>query len=209
MGVPRFPERDRVRHGGELQRQIDGLRSEAETAREAQQDAGMVDGLGLRLEFESFPDIQLAFESLARERSGIELFNVRHEENRTLATVFVPDGKLVIFENLISAYLDESRDTKTGPRNHRLLNAISSIRAATLEALWTDTAEFPSKEQGLIWWEVWLPVRGDRGATMDSFRERAGSPRYRGCPGRVDLSGTQGTNSPGIGGTDAAIHGHA
>ena len=173
-GGSTIPERDRVRHGGELQRQIDGLRSEAETAREAQQDAGMVDGLGLRLEFESFPDIQLAFESLARERSGIELFNVRHEENRTLATVFVPDGKLVIFENLISAYLDESRDTKTGPRNHRLLNAISSIRAATLEALWTDTAEFPSKEQGLIWWEVWLPVRGDRGATMDWFRERAG-----------------------------------
>ena len=54
----------------------------------------MEDDLGLQVEFESFPDVELAFESLARERSGIELSNIRHEENRTLATVFVPDGKL-------------------------------------------------------------------------------------------------------------------
>ncbi len=172
-GGSTIPERDRLRQGGALKGQIEGVRGEAESAREAQQAAGMEDGLGLRLEFESFPDVELAFESLARERSGIELLNVRHEENRTLATVFVPDGKLVIFENLIAAYLDESRDTKAGPRNHRLLNAISSIRAATLEALWTDTAEFPSAEEGSIWWEVWLPVLGDRRATIDSFRERA------------------------------------
>ena len=153
---------------------MDRLRAEAEDAREAQLHAGLEEGLGLQVEFESFPDVDLAFESLARERSGIELLNVRHEENRTLATVFVPDGKLVILENLISSYLDESRDTKTGPKNHRLLNTISSIRAATLGALWTDTAdEFPSEEEGLIWWEVWLPVRGDRDATTTAFRRRA------------------------------------
>ncbi len=172
-GGSKIPHRDRVRHGGALRGQIDRLRAEAEDARGAQLDAGMEESLGLRVEFESFPDLELAFESLARERSGIELFNVRHEGNRTLATVFVPEGKLVILENLITAYLDESRDTKTGPRNHRLLNAISSIRAATLEALWTDTAEFPSAEEGLIWWEVWLPLRGERSGRMDSFRERA------------------------------------
>ena len=54
--------------------QLDGLRSEAEPARAAQQETGIDDGLGLRIEFESFPDIELAFESLARERPGIELF---------------------------------------------------------------------------------------------------------------------------------------
>ena len=56
-----IPERDRVRHGGGLRGQIEGIRGEAESAREAQQDAGMEDGLGLRLEFESFPDVELAF----------------------------------------------------------------------------------------------------------------------------------------------------
>ena len=173
-GGSAIPERDRVRHGGALQRQIDELRSEAKTAREAQQDAGMVDGLGLQVEFESFPDVKLAFESLGREHLGIELLNVRHEKNRTLATVFVPDGKLVIFENLITSYLDESRDTKTGPRNHRLLNAISAIRKASLQGLWTDAAdEFPTVDEELVWWEVWLPVIHGQGTTMESFRERA------------------------------------
>ena len=146
----------------------------------------MEDGLGLRVEFESFPDVELAFESLAREPSGIELLNVRHEENRTLATVFVPDGKLVIFENLISAYLDEFRDTKTGPRNHKLLNAISAIRTASLQALWTDVAdEFPTVDEGLVWWEVWLPVRRDRRTTLESFGERAEAQRIEVAQGEL------------------------
>ena len=37
----------------------------------------MEEGFGLQIEFESFPDIKLAFESLAAERSGIEIRNVR------------------------------------------------------------------------------------------------------------------------------------
>ena len=82
-GRPNIPARDRQRHGTSLMRQLGELRSEAETARAAQQEAGLDDGLGLRIEFESFPEIELAFESLARERSGIELLNVRHHERRT------------------------------------------------------------------------------------------------------------------------------
>ena len=164
------PGRDQVRHGRVLQRQIYKLREEADSTRKTQQDAGIEEGLGLQVEFESFPDVELAFESLARERSGIELLNVRHEENRTLATVFVPDGKLEIFENLVRAYLDESKNTKTGPKYHRLLNAISAIRAASLQALWTDAnEEFPDAEEGSLWWEVWLPVRGDRQAVVNAF----------------------------------------
>ena len=71
--------------------------------------AGLEEGLGLQVEFESFPDIELAFESLARERQGIELLNVRQEGNRTHATVFVPDGKLDHFEGLVRDYLEEKR----------------------------------------------------------------------------------------------------
>ena len=172
-----IPARDRARHGGELQRQIDELRDVAEYAREAQQAAGMEDGLGLQVEFESFPDIELAFESLARDHWGIELLNVRHEDNRTHATVFVPDGKLDHFEHLIRAYLAEARD-KAGRRrdNQRLIDAIREIRAASLWALWTDSTEvYPTPDDGAVWWEVWLPVRGDRNATVAAFRERAGA----------------------------------
>ena len=42
---PEPPEQDRARHGAALQRQIGELRAEAESAREAQQAAGMEEGL--------------------------------------------------------------------------------------------------------------------------------------------------------------------
>ena len=67
------PARDRASHGAILRRQIEALRAE-ETAAPQDQPLGEADeGLGLQIEFASFPDIELAFESLARERSGIEL----------------------------------------------------------------------------------------------------------------------------------------
>ena len=169
------PERDRIRHGEALRGQINRLRNVAENAREVQREAGMEDGLGLQVEFESFPGIELAFESLARERSGIELMNVRQEERRSLATVFVPDGKLDHFENLIRDYLAEKRDKAGNLRdNRRLIDTIRQIRAASLRTLWTDDpGTFPTISEGSIWWEVWLPVRRDRHATTEFFRERA------------------------------------
>ncbi len=172
---PGTPGRDRVRHGQALQRQIDQLRSVAEAARDAQQAIGMDEGVGLQVEFESFPDIELVFESLARERSGIELLNVRHEGDRTSATVFVPDGKLDHFEGLIRDYLTERRDRAGRSRDHqRLIDAIQEIRAASLRALWTDDTElYPASIEGRVWWEVWLPRSRSRQATVATFRERA------------------------------------
>ena len=178
-GGVNVPKRDRSRHGRELLRQIYELRLKADAAGKTQLYTRIDERIGIQVEFESFPDVALAFWSLSRERSGIELLNVRHEENRTLATVFVPNGKLKIYENLIKAYLNQFKDTKTGPRNHRLLNTISAIRLASLQALWTDSKEeFPDAEEESLWWEVWLPIRRDRQAvklTSDSLaREHLG-----------------------------------
>ena len=181
-----IPEQDRIRHGGALRRQIDDVRGEAASAREAQRDAGIEDGIGLQVEFESFPEVRLAFESLARERSGIELLNVRHEGNKTLATVFVPDGKLNHFEGLIRDYLAERQDSIGRARdNRRLIDAIQQIRAASLQALWTDSEAFPSTDEGPLWWEVWLPVRRDRNATTEAFRGRAEAQGMRVASGTV------------------------
>ena len=102
-----IPSRNRAIHGMTLLGQLDSLRPHFEEARNIQQNAGLEDGFGLQVEFESFPDIEIAFESLARERSGIELLNVRFEEQRTYATIFVPDGKLTHFEKLIRDYIEE------------------------------------------------------------------------------------------------------
>ncbi|MCY4389418.1 MAG: S8 family peptidase [Desulfurellaceae bacterium] len=190
-----IPERNRAQHGGALQQQINEIRTGAGAAREAQRAAGIEEkGLGLQVEFESFPDIELAFESLAREHWGIELLNVRHEDKRILATVFVPDGKLDHFENLIRAYLEERRDRNGRARDHRkLIDAIQRIRAASLRALWTDSEEaFPTENGERFWWEVWLPVRGNSDATAanvqettTSFQERAEAQDIRIAPGKL------------------------
>ncbi len=130
----------------------------------------------------------MAFESLARERSGIELLNVREEEgDRTWATVFVPDGKLDHFESLIRDYLAEKRDRAGRARdNRKLIDAIERIRVASLRALWTDSEEiFPAADEEPFWWEVWLPIRGNRDATTNAFRERAEAQGMRVAPGEV------------------------
>ncbi len=175
-GGSAIPERDRQMHGGALLNKVQQLETTLTQAAQVQRDAGMDEGFGLQVEFESFPDIELAFESLSRENSGIELRNVRYCENKVFATVFVPEGKLTFFEGLILAYLDEGKDTEKGPKNRKLLNAIAEIRAATLQSLWTDTAEsMPVSDNETLWWEVWLPVKNDRQAVTSQFREMAES----------------------------------
>ena len=184
---PGIPERDRHGHAARLRGQLAEVHASAKAAADAQRDAGMEAGLGLQVEFESFPELELAFESLAREGSGIELHNVRHEEEVTLATVFVPDGKLEHFENLIVAYLERRTDSIGRPRdNRRLLDTIRQIRAASLRALWTDDDEaFPVTEDLPVWWEVWLPVRQDREALVSAFRDRAGVQDIRLAQGEL------------------------
>ena len=171
---PNIPSQDRVQHGAALRKQIAELRLITDVAREAQLAAGVEDGLGLQVEFESFPGIELAFERLDRERSGIELLNVREADNITRATVFVPDGKLDYFENLIRDYLEEKKDSIGRSRDNRtLIDAIRQIRAATLQALWTDDWGYPTHEDGQFWWEAWIRVRRGCQSVVSEFLERA------------------------------------
>jgi hypothetical protein len=175
--IPRkpIPERDRRLHGHRLLNEVRALRPAVQSAVEAQRAAGLEGGHGLQVEFESFPDIELAFESLARERSGIELLNVRHEGNVTHASVFVPEGRLGHFERLLEVYLHPKLDRRGRARDNKaLINTIRAVRRAVLRDLWTDDpAVFPADENETFWWEVWLPVRGDRQASVAAFRRVA------------------------------------
>ena len=182
------PLRDRRAHGRSLLRKVHSLESAFDSAVETQRDVGFDEGLGLQIEFESFADVSLAFESLARERSGIELRNVRSDGSKTFATVFVPDGKLSHFENLILSYLDPEKDGKKGPKNQTLLNAIEEIRAATVTALWTDDPdEFPSTDDESLWWEVWLPVKRNRAELSAHFAEAAMGMGFRVSSGVLEF----------------------
>lgn len=147
----------------------------AASAAAEQQEQGLESGLGLQIQFVSQPDVELAFQSLANDGQKIELLSVRREGDHTYANVFVPDGKLAHFEKYVTEYLEEKKNKNDKPLDHRaLLNTIESIRAAEVRALWTDdTALLPEDSSKPFWWEVWLPVRGQRQAVVNDFKKMA------------------------------------
>lgn len=168
---PDIPPRDRQQHGRALMAQLQQVATDQQRM---SQDAAVYDlesPIGIQIEFKSFPGIELAVESLADARSGIELTNLRQSGETILATVFVPDGKLTRIESKLTDYLGYKKDRNGKPRDNRvLIDAIASFRAAALEALWTDAADqFPRDDQEGLWWEVWLPVRDDRQAIIHDF----------------------------------------
>ncbi|HMM73694.1 MAG TPA: hypothetical protein PKC22_15990, partial [Rhodocyclaceae bacterium] len=174
MDVPAQP---RQQHGASLQAQIEDLKPVAAEAVRVQQALQLESGLGLQIQFTSQPDVALAFESLANATKKIELLSVREEGNCTLANVFVPDGKLAHFEQYVADYLAKKKGVNDQALDHRkLLDAIESIRAAEIRALWTDAPELlPADPAAAFWWEVWLPVRGagQRQAVVEDFKKLA------------------------------------
>lgn len=170
-----IPAQNRQQHGTALRAQITALKPVAAQVAEQQQSQGLESGLGLKIQFSGFPNVELAFESLANERQGIELLSIRRDGDATYANVFVPDGKLVHFENYITAYLEEKKDRNGRSRDHSpLINAIASIRQAGLKELWTDDSSLLPEDQTVkFWWEVWLPVRDNRQAAIADFKKVA------------------------------------
>lgn len=172
---PDIPPRNRQQHGGTL---IGQLRAVEEQQAHLKQEAVQYDVesvVGIQVEFESFPGTELAVERLADARQKIELLNVIHRDERTFATIFVPEGKLSSIESKLHAYLEEKTDARGWARDHRkLIDAIQSFRAAALEALWADDRDqLPDDPAEAFWWEVWLPVRGERQAVLHDFRRFA------------------------------------
>ncbi len=157
-----LPLRGRAAHAQNLIGKLEELAPQA-TARAAEQRAqGLDAGLGIYLTFVSEPNFPLKFESLDLLSSGVELCMVKTlADNRTQATVFVPDGKLEVFLNKVSAYRDENTKPRreggrSRPKNQDLVESISDIRLAALEALWTEeTLPFPDRNAAITW-EVWL-----------------------------------------------------
>ena len=132
---------------------------------------------GLYVTFESFPDIELAIESLDVRQGRV------HPELRALkvvmgpdgqpveqATVFIPDGKLGHFIQRVQQYL-ESAETER-PRNFNLIDRIQSIALSGIENIWTDRPEDLPEPGAVVWWEVWLRYRDGQEVTrLRSFAE--------------------------------------
>ena len=162
-----LPERSRGEHAQNLLDQLESISPDITARVEQQRAIGLDAGLGIYLAFQSEPNFPLKFESLDLTNSGIELCAVKTLANNGMqATVFVPDGKLEMFLNKIVAYRDEDTMPRapTGvprPKNQSLIESISTIQVAALEALWTEeTVSFPDRDAPITW-ELWL--RRDHG----------------------------------------------
>lgn len=173
-----LPERDRQQHGQMLSRQLQQVKAIAAKARDNQKAAQLQSGIGLQVEFVGQPDVSLAFESLGNERNrdqskNIEVLSLHiSEENITSANVFIPDGKITHFENYLNAYLEDRRGKDGISLDHKaLIHTLSAIRLSTIRSLWTDDDYLlPLDQEEAFWWEVWLPVRGNRTAVLADFR---------------------------------------
>jgi len=169
------PPKNRTQHAEVLRAQLAQV-SVAQQQRVAEQrEADVQSAIGIQIEFQSEHDVAMAAESLARDRSGIELMNVRKQDTQVLATVFVPQGKLDHFEKLIAEYAEHKTDKNGKARDHQsLVDAISALRVATFESLWTDAADALPTDPGLaIWWEAWLPLGTHAERTLADFRKVA------------------------------------
>ena len=76
---------------------------------------------------------------------------------RCLRRSMFPLGKVESLIQKVEAYLD--RDTPTGkPKHQKLVEGISHIRLAILEAFWLDSPSLMPPPGVTVWWEVWLRV---------------------------------------------------
>jgi hypothetical protein len=172
---PNVPVRDRQQHGTALFGQLHHIKDRQIELQMEAEELELESLIGIQVEFESFPGIDLAVERLADARQKIELLNVVHRVDKTFATIFVPEGKISAIESKLHAYMDEKKDKAGRARDNRvLIDAIQAFRTAVLEALWTDDVDqLPESLEEEIWWEVWLPVRRNRQAVLNDFKKLA------------------------------------
>lgn len=170
-----IPSQDRAIHGANLKSQIDAVKAIEHDLTARTDDYELETVIGIQICFESFPGVELAFESLADAKQGIELLNVQIVNNKYVATVLVPAGKICVLEKKIEAYMAYKKDCNGKPLDNRtLIDAIASIRRAVLVNLWADDPElYPTDSEEEVWLEVWLPVLGDRQAVINDFKKIA------------------------------------
>lgn len=150
-----LPSRDRQSHAQQLLDQIEQAKSQESSIIQEQKAFGLDVNNGIYLAFESEQNFELKFNSLEFQPSGIELCSVKEVDNKTIATIFVPEGKLTHFLKKISQYQIENTP-KNAPKHKELVESIAAIKLAAIDALWTDNQELMPDPGELIWWEVWL-----------------------------------------------------
>jgi hypothetical protein len=152
-----------------LLEQVEEVEDRFVEVREDRAREGVTTPFGLILNVESEAGFPLKFTRLEKaataNRPEVSVLNIRQQDTDdgliTKAAVFVPDGQLVDLVRKIRSYADPKKDGKYAPANAELLENISRIGVAALEALWTDHDILVARGE-LVWWECWVRRSQDR-----------------------------------------------
>jgi len=154
-------------HGPKLERDLaDALLKAHELAvRDPEVQSGTT---GVYLEVESAVDTKLP--DLNWPSQDIRFGAVRvTDTGAEVGTLFVP----VTAENFLATKVQEyAREStaKQKPKHEDRFAPVETVRAATVESLWTDQRPFPSDRAERIWWECWC--WRDRVANLVHVAER-------------------------------------
>lgn len=185
----KYPERNRLEHANHLLSQLTiSYNQKIDERKQIPKGAPAPDGIFLEFEGEAGADLD--FKKLDLPKYNIELLNVKKiqkdQQEKTIATIFVPDDKIQVFIKRIEQYRDQ--ETPTGkPKNNDLIRSISNIRVAVLKSLWTDLQDTFPESQEIIWWEIWLRATPEAIPTFVNFaksRDINVSARYQVFPDR-------------------------
>ena len=167
-----LPPRNRLAHGQAIREQLEAAAESSKDLGLGRQTLGVAVEGGICIQFESDPGFPLKLDSLENLKSGIQLLSTQEIVDVTVATVFVPEGKLSILLSKVQKYLAE--ETQNGvPKNQGLVDSIAHIRVAALDAFWTDLPELMPDTGVTAWWEVWLRKTPLEGSLLPVFVREA------------------------------------
>jgi hypothetical protein len=167
------PPRNRQTHGEHLLHQFEAIRQRAHALGQERAAVGLSANEDIYLQFEGESGHDLAIESLEDTRQGIELLTVQERGGKVFATVYVPENKMNAFVRKIETYLKENTPKNDLPKHRALIESISEVRAAVLDALWTDAPNLLPPIDQAIWWEVWLRKTANPNEALNEFRQHA------------------------------------
>ena len=185
------PQRDRGTHGRRLLGQLKLLTDSIAELEETREELGLPERRGMTIAVEFKPRGSFDYGAVEWKRDGIQLLTVLAQDDRDVAVLHVPDGKLSAFVQRVTEYIKLNNRAGTAPKNASLVNAIENIRRAAFSELWTDTATPPDDVES-HWFQIWLRhTTGEAGELVAEFIEEAAKvgveaePSYVRFPGRL------------------------
>jgi hypothetical protein len=153
---PSLPKRDRHAHATKLLSELREAMRVADEHRRSPVAVSVGSKEGVHLLFEVEPGFDENINSLEHRKAGIEIVAIQQHEDAVLVSVYVPAGKLAVFERKLQRYADPGSDTISGnPANAKLISIISEIRLAVLADLWTDNPALLPSDGTYGRFEVW------------------------------------------------------